>query len=192
MKKESLQRIILMKSGSYCGYGLEEIIEIKQKEEKEIGKFFWGYSGVFCRPDLIKAFASSAKQNKKKVFVLFTETKSSYKTDGEGKFAEFSEDKLKWSPLPKEVLLVGNTKKPHFAICGKNLKKADLKIDLSQYQVFLKSGLFLELNKNLADYLKYRVDKACGIYSPKKTSENKIIKIDYVCELAEPYCVYIK
>ena len=189
---KSFHHILLMKAGPYCGYGLEEIIEIKQKEEKTVGKFFWGYSGVFCRPDLIKAFASKAGQNKKKVFVLFTETKSSYKTTNEGKFSLFSENKLKWNPLPKKVLLVGNTEKPHFAICGKNLKKADLKIDLSQYQVFLKSGLFSDLNKNLADYFKYRVDKVCGIYSPKKTLENKVIKIDYVCELTEPYCVYIK
>ena len=181
-----------MKAGPYCGYSLDEIIKIKQKEEKNIGKFFWGYGGVFCRPDLINAFASNARQNKKKVLVLFTETKSSYKTTGEGRFSDFSQNKLKWDPLPKEVLLVGNTKKPHFAICGKNLKKADSKIDLSQYQVFLKSGLFSDLNKNLADYFKYRVDKACGIYSPNKASENRVIKIDYICELTEPYCVYIK
>lgn len=184
--------ILLMKAGPYCGYSLEEIIKIKQKEEKEIGKFFWGYGGVFCRPDLIKAFASSANQNKKKTLVLFTETKSSYKTTSEGRFTDFSENKLEWDPLPKKVLLVGNKQRPHFAICGKNLKKVDLKIDLSQYQVFLKSGLFPDLDKNLIDYFKYRVDKALGIYTPKKTPENKMIKINYVCELTEPHCVYIR
>ncbi len=189
--EEKFPHILLMKAGPYCGYSLEEIIEIKQNEEKQISKFFWGYGGVFCRPDLIKAFASSVNQNKKKVFILFVETKSSYKTTDEGRFADFSEDKLKWDPLPKEVLLIGNTKKPHFAICGKNLKKVDLKINLGQYRVFLKSGLFPKLNKNMADYFKYRVDKVCGIYSPNKT-EGKNIKVSYVCELAEPYCVYIR
>ena len=181
-----------MKAGPYCGYSLDEIIEIKQKEEKAIGKFFWGYGGGFCRPDLINAFVSSARQKKKKVFVLFVETKSSYETTEQGRFLNFSKNKIDWESLSEKVLLVGNTKKPHFAICGKNLKKTKTEIDLSQYQVFLKSGMFSELNKSLADYFKYRVDKACGIYSPEKTLKNKIVRISYVCELTEPCCVYVK
>ncbi len=50
--------IMLMKAGPYCGYSLDEIIDIKQKEEKNISKFFWGYSGVFCRPHVVQNFVT--------------------------------------------------------------------------------------------------------------------------------------
>lgn len=182
--------ILIMKAGPYCNYSLDEIIRIKQEEEQKCGKFFWGYGGVFCRPNVISAFISHAKINKKRPLVMFSITLSAYNTSEGGRFTHFSTDKSQWQSLPEEVLLVGNKKASHFAIVARNLKKVEAQLNLSSYCSF--SGVFPNPDKYLDEYLRYRVDKACGFYLPRNTVEKRIIKIDYISELVEPYCVYIK
>ena len=105
---EKYPYILIMKAGPYCGYTLDEIINIKQTEEKRVGKFFWGYSGVFCRPNVVKNFLSHAIQNNSKVKVLFVETKSAFSTEKPDRFEKYSTDESKWYELDKDVLLVGN------------------------------------------------------------------------------------
>lgn len=181
--------ILLMKAGPYCGYSLEEIIRIKQQEEKDCGYFFWGYGGVFCRPEIVQAFV---KHSESKISGLFSETKSSFEAKEFGKFKEYSQDGVNWQRLPPKVLLVGNVNKPHFAIVGKNLIPSNSKINLKDYQVFLKDSLFEKLNKRLDQYFNFRVDKACGIYCPNQSSNDKIINISYSFKLIKPFCVYIR
>ena len=179
-----------MKVGPYCGYSLNEIVKIKQKEEKQVGKFFWGYGGVFCRPHVIKSFVSYAKSNP---VVLFTETKSNFCPTNSNHFRYFSEDNSSWSPLDKKVLLVGNTSVPHFAITMKNFEKVESNINLSDYVPFTSKEMFPSLNRRFDDYFKYRVDKACGVYNPaNRNSNEKMMKISYMAELVKPYGVYIK
>jgi len=182
--------ILIMKVGPYFNYSLDDIIKIKQEEEQKIGKFFWGYGGVFCRPHVINDFLYHVNLNKKKPVVMFVTTPSAYNAPAGGRFQEYSIDKSTWNMIPKEVLLVGNQKTPHFAIAAKNLKKVDLRINLSDYCTYV--GILPNCNKYLDTYLRYRVDKACAYYLPKNTSDEKIIKIDYIGELVEPYCVFIR
>lgn len=177
-----------MKVGPYCGYKLEEIIAIKQNEEKETGKYFWGYSGVFCRPMVVRNLVSNTGNNK--VHVLFVETKSDFVPASVDRFKEYSEDGGKWEPLPEEVLLVGNKTKPHFAITAKNLTKTDFELDLSQYCTL--KGVFANDNQSFDKYFRYRVDKACGVYVSNDVKEEKNIRIKYVSELVSPFCVSIR
>lgn len=182
--------ILLMKVGPYLNYSLDEIIKIKQKEQKEIGMFYWGYSGVFCRPNIINAFLSHASISHTKPLLLFVTTKSSYTTSTGGKFTDYSIDNSSWKPIPKKVLLVGNKQAKHFAVTGTNLKKVNAKVNLSDYCSY--SGIFPNSNNYLDNYFRYRVDKACGFYLPKRGSEPKYIDIQYTSELVEPFTVYIK
>jgi hypothetical protein len=179
-----------MKAGPYCGYSLEQILDIKKKEQEKIGKFFWGYSGVFCRPNKLQTFVSHAHSNREKVYVLFSETKSSYDTQTVDRFSEFSKDRSVWNKLPGEVLLVGNSKKPHFAVAARNLMEVDYELDIGDYCTI--SGMFPDKGRYLNDYFRYRVDKACGYYLPKGDGLKKNIKIKFVAELEEPYSVYIR
>ena len=190
MSNRPYSHILIMKVGPYCNYSLEEIIKIKQGEQQKIGKFFWGYGGVFCRPNVISEFLFHAQVSKKHPLVMFTTTLSAYNTPGGGRFTYFSSDKSIWHMLPNEVLLVGNKKAPHFAIVAQNLRKVDIQLDLSNYCSFI--GVFPDPNKYLDNYFRYRVDKACGFYLPRNTIDEKMIKIDYISELVEPYCVFIK
>lgn len=184
--------ILLMKAGPYCGYSLDEIIEIKQEEQIACGKFYWGYSGVFCRPHTVNAFVSYAEKNRKRVRVLFSLTKSSFETSSQGKFTDFSSDKIRWTSLDKKILLVGNTSAHHFAITANNLCKIDTTINLSDYFSFTGMGMFPEKNKRLNEYFRYRVDKACGVYAKNDKASERLLHIDYAADLVDPYCVYIR
>lgn len=177
-----------MKVGPYCGYSLDEIINIKMEEQKKIGKFFWGYSGVFCRPNVVNNLVSYA--NKEKIKVLFVETISNFIPATVDRFTHFSKDSNIWEEIPKEVLLVGNRNRPHFAICANNLEKVDMELDLSRY-VTLK-GMFPNEDQRFDKYFKYRVDKACGVINKTDDVSPKLIKVRYISELVEPYSVYIK
>lgn len=181
-----------MKAGPYCGYGLREIVDIKQKEQHACGKFFWGYGGVFCRPHSVQAFASYARKNKNKVKVFFTETESSYKTSRSGRFTQFSQNDIDWQNLPRTVLLVGNKQKPHFAIVARNMREVNFEINLTEYILFSRASIFPSLERRLDTYFKYRVDKVCGIYQPQNKKVGRIVKIAYTAELVEPYCVFIR
>jgi hypothetical protein len=188
MDLEKYPYIVLMKVGPYCGYSLNQIIDIKQKEQKKVGKYFWGYSGVFCRPNVVKNLVSYAKGNK--VYVFFVETKSDFKPSTYDRFNKFSEDGGVWNNLPEDVLLVGNKNKAHFAIIGNKLKEIDMTLDLSQYCTL--KGVFANDNQRFDKYFRYRVDKACGVYLPNDETEKKEVQVKYVSELVEPYAVYIK
>lgn len=186
--KENLKNIILMKVGPYCNYSLEEIISIKQKEEKEVGKYFWGYSGVFCHPKVIQNLISHA--GNEPIYVLFVETKSNFIPTKVERFEEYSTDKNSWEKLPKDVLLVGNKKKAHFAITARNLRKVDMFIDLSQYCTLM--GMFPNTEQCLDSYFKYRVDKACAIFLPDEKRTSTKIKISYISELVTPNSVFVR
>ena len=54
--------IIIMKVGPFCGYSLDEIIEIKKQEQLITGKFYFGYGGVFCHPGKVLRFIEQAKK----------------------------------------------------------------------------------------------------------------------------------
>jgi len=184
------QYIIVMKIGPYCGYPLKEIIDIKQEEERKVGKFFIGYSGVFCRPKVVNNLVNHSINHNESIKVLFIETKSSYDNDNAKEFNYFSKDGELWQELSDEILLVGDTNKKHFAITGKNLKKVNYKLDLTQYCTLM--GMFPNKDQYLDNYLKYRVDKACGYYFPRESVKEKKVDISYMCDLVDPYCVYIK
>jgi hypothetical protein len=181
--------ILLMKVGPYCGYSLDEIIDIKQNEEKLCGKYFWGYSGVFCRPHVINAFANFCSMNNLSPKVLFTVTESSFVPKDMDKFTQYSTDGSRWKDLDEDVYLVGNHKKAHFGITAKNLQKVDFKLNLADYCTF--RGMLPDRNKSLSDYFKYRVDKACGYYSPACDGKREIT-ISYVSDLVSPFGVYIR
>jgi hypothetical protein len=178
-----------MKAGPYAGYSLDEIIDIKKKEQNEIGHFFWGYSGVFSRPHHLEHFLRHAQENNSKIHVLFSKTESAYNLENPDRLTHFSENQSYWNKLDERVLLVGNASKPHFAITGKDLKEADFEIDLANYRLL--EGMFPEHGRPLNRYFGNRVDKAYGYYLP--TDEKpKEVHIDYIAELTAPFSVYVR
>jgi hypothetical protein len=50
--------------------------------------------------------------------------------------------------------------------------------------------MFPNLEQPLSEYFNFRVDKACGVFTPN-TNNEKIVKVSYISELINPYSVYI-
>ena len=175
--------ILIMKIGPFCGFSLQEIIDIKIQEEQIVGKFFLGYSGVFCHPKRVSEFIKLATSEGEKVTVLFTVTPSNFYSPIE-KLLNYSIDNQHWIELPTDVLLVGSK----YSIVANNLRPVDFEIDLTQYQ----SMLGPVPGKPLNEYLRFRCDKSCAIYSPRATEISKTAKIAYMCELVDEGCVYEK
>ena len=57
---EKLEDIIVMKVGPHNDMSLDKIIESKNKEEIGNGVHYWGYSGVFCRPNWVQNFCKES------------------------------------------------------------------------------------------------------------------------------------
>lgn len=172
-----------MKAGPYCGFDLPQIISIKRNEQKNCDKFYWGYGGVFCHPKRVLPFVDKALSEGKKVWLLFSITKSNFMSPI-GRVEKFSLDKNNWENLPRDVLLVGN----QYALVAQNLQEANWDLDLSNYDSMLGD----QPGKALSEYIRYRIDKSCAIYSPKASLNPKSVKIAYISELVPPYCIYVK
>src|SRR5258706_13406625 len=82
--------IILMKAGPYCGYGLEEIVQIKEREERKCAKFYWGYGGVIYHPKRVKRFVEHTFNKMKRLLMLFSLTTSNFKSPNSRAFIYFT------------------------------------------------------------------------------------------------------
>jgi hypothetical protein len=177
------KHIIYMKAGPYCGYSLEEIEAIKNNEDKHYGQFYWGYGGVFCHPKRVMPFVKEALKTGKNPKVYFSVTKSKFFSPI-ARCREFSANNEDWKALPPKVILVGN----QYSLVCTNLKRVNFTLNMSDYV----SMLGEKPVKNLSDYIKYRIDKACAIYSPDPSKDMRNVTISYVSELVPPYCVYVR
>jgi len=176
--------IIYMKAGPYCGYSLAEIEKIKNNEDKLYGRFYWGYGGVFCHPKRVLPFVEKCLNHGEKPLVYFSVTRSKFNSVIP-RCHHFSLDSIYWEPLPPEVILVGN----QYSLVCTNLRPTNFDINPADYTSMLGDTL----GKNLHDYLKYRVDKACAVYHPSPNHQSgPKITISYVSELVPPYCIYVK
>ena len=175
--------IIFMKAGPYCGYQLDEIIKIKQREDMICGRFYWGYGGVFCHPKRVLQFVEFSLKQGILPVVLFAITPSNF-ISPIGRITESSPDGKNWQKLPEEIILVGNK----YALVATNLQNANLRLNLGEYRALLgdKPG------KSLDKYIMYRIDKSCAMFDPNPSPGNREINIALTAILKPPYCVYVK
>lgn len=184
MKKEDkYEYIVIMKVGPFCGYSLDEIIEIKKGEQQKTGKFYFGYRGVFCHPGKVLRFIEQAKKKGiNSVKLLFLTTPSDF-TSNLPRSKSISENGVEWAELHPEVLLVGSK----FAFVAKDINPVDYELDLTQYR----SMLGKRRGKYLNEHLKFRVDKSCAVLEPHEI-EPVFVKVKYESELVFPYCVLVR
>lgn len=175
--------VIVMKVGPFCGFSLEEIIKIKQVEEQKVGKFYFGYAGVFCHPGKVLRFINLAKQNgASSIKLLFITTPSNF-TSELPRSEMISENGVEWSALHPDVLLVGSK----FAFVASGISEVEYDLDISQYRSMLgkRKGKFLN------EHLRFRADKSCAVYEPNESAPT-LMTIKYESELVYPYCVMVK
>lgn len=97
-------------------------------------------------------------QNKEKVYLLLTPTTSELNNVPQ-RSNYYSMDKETWNDINLSINVLGSK----YAIIANKLQKCDLEINLNDYEIAIGNSL----EKNLGDYLKGRVDKACAIKTTK-------------------------
>jgi len=190
MKENNNYRsIVFMKAGSHSGYDLDEIFEIKKREEYSYGRFYWGYSGTLCHPSRIHYFVrqlnlcGGSNSEPAPPMLVLAYTPSIYFSKI-GRITQYSVDRKVWFSLPSEVLLTGC----QYAIIGKNLRRVDITIDLNEYKTVLGE----KIGKPLGEYIRYHVNKACAVFCPDSSLQQRNVRVAYIGELISPYCVYVR
>lgn len=178
-----LKNIVIMKYGVHAKENVHSIILRKKTEDKECGRFFWGYNGVLCHPGTqIQPFLKENQMQGEKTYLVLVRTFSDF--NGTNSVAnEYSIDKLQWNNIPPEIKVVGSK----YALICRNLKECKLEMDLANYVIAVGQSK----GKLLQEYLKGRVDKACARFeeSTKKIKGNSL-QVLYYAEIIN--AVYIR
>lgn len=177
---KDLKNIIIMKCKTHASEKIEDIYKRKKQEEATAGYFCWGYGGTLCHPlNQVHPFC----KDKEKVYLLLTPTSSELNNVPE-RSKYYSTDKKIWNNIDLSINVLGSK----YAIVAKKLQKCDLEINLNDYEIAIGNSI----GKNLGDYLKGRVDKACAVKSTKKANKNQKIKIVMIAELTYPYSIFVR
>lgn len=175
-----LKNIIIMKCGTHASEKIEDIYNRKKQEEANVGYFYWGYGGTLCHPlNQVQPFC----ENKEKVYLLLTPTTSELNNTPH-RSNYYSIDKKIWNDIYLPINVLGSK----YAIVANKLQKCDLEINLNNYEIAIENSQ----GKNLGDYLKGRVDKACAIKTTKKSNKEQKIKIVMIAELVYPYSIFVR
>ncbi|HEX8265125.1 MAG TPA: hypothetical protein VF596_06835 [Pyrinomonadaceae bacterium] len=180
------KNIVLMKYGVHAGQTVEEIIKRKRKEYIDCGKLFWGYGGSVCHPTTqIQPFLHEAISRGETVYLLMSRTKSALNNIPKVA-AHFSDDAILWEDIPPQISVYGSK----YAVVCDELKDCNFQLNLSDYSV----AVGKQKGKNLADYLKGRVDKACGTINLKKSNhqETNFLEITLIAKIIKPFAVFVK
>lgn len=193
MEKNKLNNIIFMKYGVHGSESVESIIKRKQNENED-KSFWWGYGSKVCHPlTQVKPFVQECNKSNEKVYLVLEYTSSVKSTDDknkadclENRANQYSVDNKKWYEINNNI----NVFDSKYALICKNLKKVDLKINLSDYEVAIGGNK----GKLLSDYINGQNDKGCARLTNVKVDESKakIIQVDYIAEVVCPYAVFLR
>ena len=173
--------ILFMKVGTHATEDLSDIIERKRAEIEAEGMAFWGYGGGTCHPaTMVRPFAMGSAGR----IVLAMHQMSSNHFADPVRAEEYSEDGIKWRPVPPGINCVGS----RYALLVDLLEEVDDSVDLARTRVAIgpSSG------KVGANYIRGRVDKACLEVVDEPIGDPKLIKIGLRASLIAPYAVFLR
>lgn len=171
--------IVFMKVGYHGDEEIECIIERKRREKERHGFCLWGYGGNVCHPDTqVRPFASSHER----VVVCMQQTDSRPQINVPA--AVEYRDQVDWKPLPRSMIVTASK----YALVLRKLKRSDAQIDLGMYEVAIgpREGMRLD------QYVRHRIDKACGRAANRVGESHKPVRLHYVAELVDPYAVRLR
>lgn len=119
IKMNKPKAIIVMKVGPHSNMNLSDIMKSKKEEEKIHGVHYWGYSGIFCRPNRTQEFCKWAKEKyHEEPTIVLLETKSTYKSTI-GFIRKYSENGVHYQAFKNPVQLQG----AQFSFVAKNIQE---------------------------------------------------------------------
>lgn len=175
--------MIFMKVGFHGDEALKEIVKRKANEEEVASVIFWGYGGTLCHPtNSIRPFAKMCERQGLSISVVMASTPSKFRVPSVIA-KEFSEDGVSWHVLPRGVKVMAS----RYALIMKDLKVADVEIDLSSYVVARGPNE----GKRFSEYIQGRIDKGCALYE-KQTAPRRDIRVAFTGVLVSPYAVFVR
>ena len=174
-------RILYMKVGTHASEDLSDIIARKRAEIEAEGVAFWGYGGNTCHPSsMVRPFAMGSVGP----IVLAMQPMNSNHFAEPVRAEEYSEDGIKWRPVPMGIDCVGS----RYALLVDSLDEVDLDFDLSQTRVAVGPSR----GRGGADYIKGRVDKACLEVIDDRAGDSRVVDIKLRANLVSPYAVFLR
>ena len=189
MDNSKPEAFIFMKVGWHGGKPLEKILRRKKNELNEAGKIFWGYGGTVLHPtNQVQPFAKEWVKKQGCIEVLMEVVGNNSGTGPPaGTAKQFAvSDKELWKRIPKGIKTGGR----HALVLDK-IRECELELDLRDYKVGIGPS---KDEKNAADYLRYRTDKAALVEARSKRNrpkEPKCVSIKYRARLLCPYAVFL-
>lgn len=179
--------LLFMKVGTHAQETLDEIIERKSKEIRDVGYSLWGYGGNTCHPGtMVQPFAKTFEKNGQTIKVFMEPMESSHFAEPL-RADEFSIDGMNWSEIPAGI----NVRGSRYALAIKGLAPDEFELPL--YKTVVAIGNSTGRPGNL--YVKGRVDKAClEVVDDNKVpnQDQKTIHIGLSADLVEPYAVFLR
>jgi hypothetical protein len=177
--------ILYMIVGPHSGYSLDEILNMKQLEERKLGVMYWGYAGSHCRPLRVQRFAVEAETaHGVPPLLVMVETASRYNSQSVGHARFLSSDGLSYEPMPEGVTMIGCTS----SLVCRSLTRIDSSIDLNTYRVWGGKGD----GEALGTYIRYQVNKACALpCSPAVDRSPRVVQVVATAELIAPFAVHL-
>jgi hypothetical protein len=184
--KEKLNNIIYLPGGVHANEEINSIVERKIKEINKNGFMFFGYNGTLLHPNSqVVPFGKKNHKNNNKTYVLISAIKKDYQ-----KFVikakDYTINRVEWFDIPENINVLGSK----YALVCSNIKPCSFDIDLNDYVI----ARGKHKNERFAEVYSTRLDSVCAHYNPenKKEINKKIVHIDYIAELTEPYGVFVR
>jgi hypothetical protein len=180
------QGFLYMKVGTHAQESLEDIIARKTQEIEDAGFAMWGYGGNTCHPaKKVQPFARACAVTGSPIYLCMEKMDSKHFAEPVAA-DEWSADGINWQPVPAGIEVRGS----RYALVINSLRAEEFDLSLRNTRVAMGDCM----GQAGSRYIKGRVDKAClELAEPHlAVPEDRIVRINLVAELADPYAVYVR
>ena len=177
--------VIFMKVGNHAQETLDDIVRRKRKELDDAGVIYWGYGGSTCHPlTVVKPYADRLERAGHVIHLLMEPMDSKHFAEP-ALAEEYSDDGVKWKPIPRGVHVRGS----RYALVLDSFDEQTLDLDLSQLRVAIGACQ----GRPASEYVKGRVDKGCFVVDPSLRPADLPPKhIGLIASVRSPYAVLLR
>lgn len=182
--------LVYMKSGVFAGETLRSILQRKQAELRECGRFFWGYGGTLCHPTRqVQPFAQAVARMGQRLYLVMSMTPSQLHQPPSPALHFSIDGETNWTELPSGVNVYGS----RFAlVCGEP-RECTMTLDFRDFEVAIGPSVGRALDR----YIGNRIDKACAQrIQPARVRaaprRGEYADIFWMAEIVPPYAVFLR
>lgn len=178
--------VLFMKVGTHAQEDLAAIIARKRKEIEDEGIAMWGYGGNTCHPTtMVQPFVRDFAAKQKPIHLVMQRMTSRHYAE-QVRARQYSADGVTWQTIPSGINVLGS----RFALVIRDLREHEDTLDLAATRV----AVGLNQGRLGSRYVQGQADKACleVIEVDRANEPSKVVSINLVAELAEPYAVFLR